>query len=276
MRLERASRELYCKPWAIMPATYQTFHEVFQRHLDNGFDAKTVKIMGEEFEYKVPQEYDIVNGVAVISIDGVLGHRLSGFEKACMGAVDYSDIQEAISKAENDESVSSIVLDINSPGGMVTGLHETAVRITESTKPVVAYSDSLVASAGYYLACSASSVFVSGSSQIGCIGTLMTWTDVSKRMKMLGLKTEMIASGKYKGMLFPGIPVTDEQRELLEDNVDTLATSFKNFVVDRRGNVPESLMEGQTVFGAEAKAGLLIDEIGTLADAIYEAAEIAG
>jgi capsid assembly protease len=134
MRFERMTRELYAKPWAIMPQVYDAFHATFQNMVEGRKLDASIEIFGEKIEYKLPEEYDVIQGVAVIQIDGVLGYRISEIDKACMGAVDYRDIRNAIAKANNDESVSSILLEINSPGGMVTGLKETAEFIANSAK----------------------------------------------------------------------------------------------------------------------------------------------
>ncbi len=274
MRFERIARELYAKPWAISLATYQAFHEVFQQHLQGVPMDKKANIWGFEIEYTSPDEYAVVDGVAVMTIDGALGYRLDTWDKACMGGVDYIDIRNGLAKANEDPAVSSILMHINSPGGMVTGLEETARAIRDSEKPVVSFTDSLCASAGYYLASSASAVFATASAQIGCIGTLMTWIDITAAMEARGLKREMIASGKYKGMMFPGIPLTDEQRELLQGEVNSLAYEFRQWVVDRRGEVEDNAMEGQTFFGRAAISENLIDEIAELEDAITEARQM--
>jgi|DEB0MinimDraft_6_1074348.scaffolds.fasta_scaffold00436_5 signal peptide peptidase SppA len=274
MRFERVSRELYAKPWAITASAYQAFHDVFQRHLQGIPMDKTIEVMGVKVEYKTPDEYDVIDGVAVIEIEGALGYRLDEIEKACMGGVDYVDIRKAFAKAEADPDITSILMVINSPGGMVTGLEETAEYIKSIEKPVVSFTDNLVASAGYYLASAADSIFATASSQVGCIGTLMTWIDVTKAMEREGLEREMIASGKYKGMMFPGIPLTDEQRELLQDEVDMLADEFKSWVIDNRGNVSKDVMEGQTLFGKYALSENLIDEIGDINQALTEAREM--
>jgi protease-4 len=271
IRFEHTARALYATPWAIRPEVYQVFHELFQHH----FRAEKIDVMGMQVEYKLPQDYAIENGVAVININGVLGHRMSGIEKACMGAVDYLDIAAAIDKANADPNVSAILLHISSPGGMVTGLPETAAKIANSMKPVVSFTDDLAASAGYYLASAASSVYATESAQVGSIGTIMSWLDVSKAYEAQGVKRELVSSGKYKGMLTPGIPITDEQRMHLQDTVDTLADEFKQHVITMRGDVDPDYMEGQSVWGKEAKAANLIDEIGLFTDALIEAQELA-
>lgn len=270
MKFEHVSRMLYSTPWAIKPEVYMSLHTVFQARIEG----KKIEVFGMEMEYKTPDEYDVIDGVAVIKINGALGYKIGAIEKACLGAVDYWDIRNAIAKAEQDESVNAILLEVSSPGGMVTGLSETAARISESTKPVVAFTDDLAASAGYYLACSANSFYATQSAQVGCIGTLMTWLDVSKAYEMQGVKRELVASGKYKGMLMPGIPLTDDQRELLETEVDELATEFKNHVIAQRGDVDEIHMEGQTLWGLAARDANLIDETGSFEEALTEAQEI--
>lgn len=271
IRFEHVARALYSRPWAIRPEVYQVFHETFHAHF---IRAEKTSIMGETMEYKAPYEYDIESGVAVISIHGALGHRMGNFEKACMGAVDYLDIGKAIDKANSDPAVASILLHISSPGGMVTGLPETAAKIANSAKPVVSFTDDLAASAGYYLAIAADAVYATESAQVGSIGTLMSWLDVTKAYEAQGVKRELISSGAYKGMFTPGIPITDSQREMLQNEVDALATDFKAHVTASRGNVDPSYMEGQAVWGKEAKAANLIDEIGLFTDALTEAIEL--
>lgn len=270
MKFEHVSRLLYSTPWAIKPEVYMAFHTVFQARIEG----KKVELFGMEMEYKTPDEYETINGVAVIQIEGALGYKISAIDKACMGACDYVDIRNAIKKADNDEAVQSILFQISSPGGMVTGLHETAQAIASATKPTVAFTDDLAASAGYYLAVSADSVYATSSAQVGCIGTLMTWIDVTRAYELQGVKRELVASGKYKGMLMPGIPLTEDQRELLQDEVNSLAGEFKDHVTAYRGDIDPEYMEGQTLWGLAARAAGLIDEVGDFEDALTEAQEL--
>ena len=274
MKFERVQRELYGKPWALMPQVYDSFHRALQNRIQFNKEDAVMEIMGQRVEYKLPQEYTNIDGVAVIEIDGALGYRLDQIDKACIGMVDYNDIREAIDKANSDQTVGSILLHINSPGGMVTGLKETADYIQSSLKPTVAFTDSLCASAGYYLASACTSIFGTYSSDVGCIGTLMSWIDITGAMEKAGLKAELIASGKYKGMGTPGIPLTEDQRAYLQDEVDELAEEFRNYVVSRRGNVQGESMEGQTMSGKNALAAGLIDEVGDFEEALTEAIEL--
>ena len=102
----------------------------------------------------------------------------------------------------------------------------------------------------------------------------MSWVDVSKAYEMQGVKRELIASGKYKGMFTPGLSLTNEQRAYLQDEVDELAEEFREYVTTRRNGVDQEHMEGQTLMGVSAKQANLIDEIGGFEAALTEAIEL--
>ena len=279
MRFERIARALYCDPWAIRPEFFAVMHEVFQRHLDGTLDlspdAATVNVFGMNVEIQLPQEYEIADGIAIIEVHGVLDKRMSSFEKACIGGVDYDDISEAIELANDDKKVTGIVLNIDSPGGAVRGLYETAHDVMMSEKPIVAYTDGCAASAGYYLAAGADGIVCSHSGEVGSIGTLISFLDVSAAYEMQGVKREMISSGKYKGMGFPGLALTEEQREFLQDSVNKHAQEFKTWVTDHRGDVPDTAMQGQMHRSIEAQELGLIDTLGNINDAVILAQDLA-
>jgi len=87
-------------------------------------------------------------GVAVVPVYGVLAKNLSSYEESCGGGTDINPIAFAMSQADADPEVQKIVLDIDSPGGEVTGVPELGARIRDidTRKPVIAFSDALTAS----------------------------------------------------------------------------------------------------------------------------------
>ncbi len=89
-------------------------------------------------------------------------------------------IQEAISKAESDSSVSSILIDVNSPGGSPVASEEIMNIIKNSKKPVVVWISDVGASGAYLAASSADKIIASPSSMVGSIGVIMQLTDLSK------------------------------------------------------------------------------------------------
>ena len=126
MKFAHVTRKLYAEPWMILPEVHQRLQSVFERHL-----------AGLESLLEMPEdedpEYSVRDGVAVIPVKGVISREISGMEKAC-GGFDLLDLHAMIEAAESDELVRAIVLDIDSPGGGVTGVEEAGARIRANGK----------------------------------------------------------------------------------------------------------------------------------------------
>ena len=111
-------------------------------------------------------------------------------------------------------NVQRIVLDIDSPGGTVAGTPEAAAQIAAANKVkrVDAWTGNLMCSAAYYLAAGCRGVYAAPSATVGSIGVYLPVVDRSEMYKAMGVKVDIIKSGKYKGMGFPGTSLTDDQR----------------------------------------------------------------
>lgn len=216
----------------------------------------------EEREYRQARVFQRVGNVAVISIEGVIDKRVSMMDLNCYGGVDLADIDEALSQAA-DPSISKVLLYINSPGGSVTGTPETAARIAAlaKTKYVEAFVDVMACSAGYYLAAQATKITAAPSSVIGSIGVYMAVLDASRAMEIQGYKMQMISAGKYKGVGASWKPLTDEETEMLQAQVDSMYADFKAAVTSKRPKVADSTMQGQWFDGAAADDLYLVDEL---------------
>lgn len=270
MKLSHVAHALYCEPWAIRPDMYLTMHNILQMHM-RGEIPETSALWGMDDDKPTgPLAYEIIDGIAVVPISGVLGKRMSNFEKSC-GCCDYDDIQQAIEKINNDQEVRAVVFDYDSPGGNVTGLREAAQAIKQMKKKSVAYTELVAASAAYYLMCGSDAIYAAYSSQVGCIGMIMSFLDLSKYYENAGAKVEVIASGIHKGAGIPGTSLTEEQRELLENNVMELAQEYYDWVRLSRGAITDDNMQGQCFRGSEAVKIGLTDRVGSLQDAITEA-----
>jgi len=241
-------------------------HLTGEAHEDNGCAA-----MFQAPEEDKAEGMEIVDGVAIIPIEGVLDKRVSDMAKMS-GAVGCDDIEAMLTEAVQDDTVDGILLDINSPGGSVTGIPELASKIAAAAtvKPIVAYTDTLMASAAYWLGAGCSAIYASPSASVGSIGVYMAFMDTSRAYEMQGLKTELIKHGKYKATGMDGIAMTDEQREYLQDQVDQLAAWFNGFVGKHRDAMPASAMEGQTFFGIDAVNVDMVDAVGSADDAMAE------
>lgn len=199
--------------------------------------------------------YDIVPNtkIAVVSLSGTILKNASLIEQWLFGAADIDSFLSDVRAAFNNPQVDTIVLNLNTPGGDTMGLQEAAqaIRTMAATKQIVAFTDSLCASAGYYLASACSSIFCTNSSQIGCIGTMMMMYDTSALFSQQGVRAILIKSGKFKGQGADGVPITDEMVAHYQSIVDQLSSEFFSFVTANR-DVSDNDMQGQIFLGSQA------------------------
>lgn len=263
MRLAHVIEQVYHKPWLITPTMHAAIRRMVESKLNTSAEAAPQHWIEGEMEPFTVQRRRMEtdrNGVATIHIMGVLGQGLAPIERAC-GASDTRDIRAELMDAR--DNARAIFLDIESPGGMVNGTAETGnlVRDIAGDMPVVAFTDSLIASAAYWIASQADEIYATESADLGSIGVYIPWVDDSAMLEAMGVKLEAIANegATYKGLGF-NPQLNEEQRALLQGMVDKMAVDFKAAVNTRR-NVPEEMMRGQTAYGAEAVAMGLVDGI---------------
>lgn len=251
------------EPLLITPAAHASLLRLFEEHrtLERAeFHAKRegVDYCGNEVDL---DQMEVIDGVAHIPIGGPIGFKLGKFEKGA-GAVDVQDVMDDLDEAEDDDKVRGILLDIDSPGGMVSGTPELADRILAVDKPIFAFTSGMMASAAYWIGASADRVFATRSADVGSIGVYCPFLDSSERLKQEGLKVEVISSGIYKGIGVPGTALTADHREFLQERVNQIAMMFQQHVSDQRGgNVSVEDMRGQIFMGEDALRRGLIDEI---------------
>lgn len=217
-----------------------------------------------------PPPYTITNGVAVISISGPLMKRSSWFSRGKT----YGDIQDAVRQAAADPDVVGIVLDMDSPGGTVNGVEETAAAVAaaRSQKPVASVASGLMASAAYWVGSAADRVFVGRTADVGSIGVLMVHTDWSKFDERVGVKTTYLTAGKYKALGNDAEPLSEFARAEFQAQLDQIYGEFISAVAENRGRdeayVRESMADGRIHIGERAVAVGLGDEIGSLQSAV--------
>lgn len=203
------------------------------------------------------------NGLARISIKGPLVNSDNPF-LAFYGVVSYSEIRRALIGAVN-AGAKDIVLDIHSGGGHVAGVSDTArliAQINKGVAKVTTYTDGTMASAAYWLGCSAGKVYASDTSMVGSIGVLMVHIDQSEMLKAMKVKATIIRSGKYKALVNPYEPLSDTAKEEMQAQVDAIDKIFVTHVADSRGvsyEIAQKQMAQGREFLAEAAitAGLI-------------------
>ncbi len=194
---------------------------------------------------------------------------------------DSRDATEEIKEYVKNPSVKAIVLRIDSPGGAVAPSQEIyeEVRKAVAKKKVLVSMGSVAASGGYYIASPATRIIANPGTLTGSIGVIMEIPNITGLMDKLGIKTEVVKSGKHKDMasIFRGIG--KEEREILQGVLDNVHTQFIKAVAEGRKMLPsdvEKIADGRVFTGEQALKVGLIDELGNLEDAVQAAAKLSG
>ena len=237
------------EPWAIAP-------EAMDGIIGLAMDMAAGKLFTLP-QSEAPQSImSVADGVATISITGPLLPTTDEFDRVMLGATSLDEVRSTVESAAADPAVTSIVLNIDSPGGTVRGTPEAADAIYEASKvkPVRAHTSGTMASAAYWLGSQATSVSMTRSASVGSIGVMVPHIDQSKRAEMLGVKVELFTTGKFKAAGFPGTSLTESQRELIQERIDQVFGEFKSAVTRQGRKIPAEAMQGQSFYGPQAES----------------------
>ncbi len=215
--------------------------------------------------------------VADIPLQGEIGYGTSSASGE--NIVSPEMMQDAISKAESDSSVSSILIDVDSPGGSPVASEEIMNTIKNSKKPVVVWISDVGASGAYLASSSADKIIASPSSMVGSIGVIMPITDLSKYYEENGINKSSIKAGQYKDMGADYKPLTTAEKSMLQGIVDQDYDHFINIVSENRHldkNYTESIAQGKIYTGTQAKDIKLVDGTGGKTSALNMAAKLGG
>jgi protease-4 len=194
---------------------------------------------------------------------------------------DSDDIVEALRDFQHAHSIKAVVVRIDSPGGGVAASQEIYHAILElrAEKPVVASFGGVAASGGYYIASACDAIVANPGSLTGSIGVIMEMGNVQELLQKIGVQAEVLKAGTYKDMGSPVRPLTDEERAILQQMIDSVHTQFITAVASGR-KMDEAkvraLADGRIYSGEQAHALGLVDSLGGLRDAIAMAAERGG
>lgn len=202
-------------------------------------------------DFSVAVDYNSINkmqvvsndGVAVIPVTGILKDSADIYDLLFGGATLYSDIIEAIEKANDDESVERIELHIDSPGGTVAGVEDAAIAIAISDKPVTAIVGGMCCSAAYWLASQADEIVATSStSLVGSVGVAQDYYIFDDEVSIASTN----APAKR-----PDVK-TDEGKALVRRELDAIHDVFVSYVAEGRGTSPNN------VNAAYGQGGVLI------------------
>jgi signal peptide peptidase SppA len=204
--------------------------------------------------------------LAQVSIIGSISRRRSLWSDF-FGGASVEGLSQVLRDVAADDSIGTVLLNIDSPGGSVDGLPELAAQIRQlrESKHVVALANSLSASAAYWIASQADEIIATPEALVGSVGVFMMHADWSKFMDSIGIKYTYIFAGKYKVEGNPDEPLSDEARSHLQSIVNAAYDLFVADVAKGR-NVSAAMVrsdygEGRVLTAKEAKAAGLIDRV---------------
>lgn len=264
-------------PWAIAPEKLVEIQEIYTTHLrGEKIDLAAVEQRLGRPLANEPKGYDIIDGVAVLPIEGVSARRMNLMSQIS-GGVSTELVARDMRQAIADPAVHSLVLAIDSPGGTVDGTQALAAQVRElgAHKPIVTLATGTMASAAYWYGSAAQARYISDASTVvGSIGVVARHLDVSGAEAQRGVKTTLISAGKYKTAGHQYGPLSQEDRAIQQDQVDYIYSLFVADVAAHLGKTPEAvhqgMADGRVFIGQQAVAAGLVDGTATLEQLVQQ------
>lgn len=258
--------------WAVREDRLSASASMVRQHRADGPDGISAFAAGRRGTLLRPRESFAtrVGAVAVIPVLGPLVQRMSRMYWS------YDEIIRDLGLAVADPDIETILLDIDSPGGMVSGCDECAaqIRVANGIKPVISHIGGLGASAAYWLATAAGEVTAGRTANIGSVGALISYLDIEGIFTGLGAKkVEVIAEQSPAKRLDPD---SEEGRAELQAIVDGAAELFIDGLTAQRGVSRETVMDrygqGRVFKADEALTRGMIDRISSFENILADLA----
>ena len=200
--------------------------------------------------------------VAIIELKGVI--------------MDSKKILKQLKEASEDDDIKAAVLRIDSPGGAVAPSQEIYEAVKKFPKPMVGSMGSVAASGGYYVASGLKKVYANPGTLTGSIGVIMEFLNLRKLYDWAKVDRYSVKTGKFKDSGAEYRELTPEEKDYFQTLVMDTLEQFKTAVSQGRHMTMEevtSIADGRVFTGVQAKKLKLVDELGTLDDAIAEVAK---
>jgi protease IV len=189
-----------------------------------------------------------------------------------------TDIVAEIEAADRNPNIKAIILEINTGGGTVVASKEIAAAVENADKPVVAWMREKAASGGYWVAASCDTIVADPATMTGSIGVIGSYLEFSGLFEEYGIKYERLVSAQYKDSGSPFKELTLSERALLMKKIDMINEMFIAHVSRTRHmetSQVRAIATGEVFLGVEAKELGLVDVLGSKAEAIAAAEELA-
>ena len=202
--------------------------------------------------------------IAVLDINGSINKGAGPLARLLGSAVDPDRLRSQLRAVRKDDQVGALMLNVDSPGGKVTGVRLAAreVRKTADEMPVLAYANGKMTSAAYWIASGADEMYAAPISQVGSLAALAEVRSVADALDEKGIDVQIVRSGNYKAKPHPAEQLTDESVSLIEDRVESIHSKMVEDIAAGRGlseSDADDLADGRVYLPEGAEAEGLIE-----------------
>lgn len=257
------------------------FMDEYEGKLKNalGLGDGELNIIALEDYNSYAKQKNLRSGVDKIAVVFAQGEILYG--EGGPNVIGQDIINEALIKAREDDKVKAVVLRVDSPGGsaLTSDIIWREVMLTKQEKPVIVSMGNVAASGGYYIAAGADRIFAEPTTITGSIGVFGTIPNISGLANDIGINAEQVGTNKNSVDYSLFEPMRDEFRQVLREGIEhTYETFLERVAAGRQLTIAEvdSMAQGRVWSGKDAQRMGLVDDLGTLEDAVAAAAEMAG
>ncbi|MEG7535425.1 S49 family peptidase [Vibrio cholerae] len=175
------------------------------------------------------RSYQVVNGIAIVPISGTLVHKY-GYIRPISGMTGYDGVDYRIREALSDPEVKAIMLDMDTPGGMVAGCFDLADKIAEwrKVKPIWSLGYDMHCSAGQMIASACSRRLITQTGVAGSVGVIMAHTNIEKMLDQQGVEITLITAGSHKADGHPYASLPKEVKEKWQKELESNRQMFAN------------------------------------------------
>jgi len=241
--------------------------------LGAGQIAEPLALFGDDEEMgpRPSRSYQITNGIAVLPVSGTLVSKTRSLQPYS-GMTGYNGIIARLQQAMSDPGVDGILLDMDTPGGMVSGAFDCADIIARmrDIKPIWALANDMNCSAGQLIASAASRRLVTQTARTGSIGVMMAHSNYGAALKTQGVEVTLIYSGDHKVDGNPYEKLPKDVRDDFQTRIDATRRMFAEKVAAYTGMSVQAVLDTEAaVFsGQESVDAGLAEELVNNTDAL--------
>lgn len=202
--------------------------------------------------------------IAVMPISGVIVPLGHGYDYQDF-SVTPADVRDFLATLKDDTTIEGVLFEVNSPGGTPVAAEDIAQQIKNMELPNAVLIGDVGASGGYMIASAGDRIFASAMSDVGSIGVTMSYVENSDKNKKDGLTYVPLTTGKFKDAGSPDKPLSAEDRNYFQSQLDIVYNEFVNIVATNRYidvDDVKKIADGSTLIGQKAVDAKLVDAIG--------------